>query len=159
MAIHINFDGVADTKEQGAGVFHSPLNIGNNKVRLDLDLIARGMGLHGHSHFMAGAVNGEQAVDHGCGQRTFDAVWTEDDLGILGTLQNVLVHPFVSRFAAARAALRVNDHFPRALAGLQIVIDGSAFELKGAMDGVKDVIQCELHLGLGWIQFEHCFLA
>ncbi len=83
----------------------------------------------------------------------------EDDVWIPIAFENVLVHSLVPRFAAAIAALGINNDLSGAFAGRDAIMNGSTLQPKRTVDGVKNVTQRELDVCLGRVQFEHRLLS
>ncbi len=104
-------------------------------------------------------MNPKQAMNTRFGQRTLNVVWSEDDVWIPVTFENVVVHSLVTRLAAAIAALGGNNDLPGTFMGREIVMNGSMLQLERAVNGVKNVTQRELDVCLGRVQLEDRFLS
>ena len=101
--------------------------------------------------FMIGAVDSEDAVDI---RVAIHAIGRERGLGIALALENFLVHSAIARVAAAGAAGNVDDDLAGCLARIGIPMDRSLLELECSMNGVENVVQCELDLGLRGIEVQ-----
>lgn len=105
------------------------------------------------------AVNSEGAMDARLGQLPLHVIRNKYDVWIPIAFENVLVHPLIPRFAAAIAALGVDDDRPGAFASREVITNGPLLQFERTVNGVKNVTQCELDVCLGWIEFEYCLLS
>lgn len=157
--MHVNIHLAANAKKERARVLNSPLHIGNDELRRDIQPVADGNGLNLDCHFMILAMNSEDAMDARLGQLPLNVIRNEYDVRIPSAFENVLVHLLIPCFAAANAALGVDNDRTGAFAGRKIVMNRSLLQFERTMNGVKNVTQRELDLCLGWNEFEHCLLS
>jgi len=97
-------------------------------------------------------------VDVGLGYWTVHVIRNEGDVWIAIAFENVLVHSLVARLASAVAALGIDNDLSGTFAGRDIIVNGSALQLKRTVDSMKNVTQRELDARLGRVQFEHLLL-
>ena len=88
----------------------------------------------------------------------FHAVGAEDDIGIAGALENVLVHVAVAGAAAAISARGIHHQLTRSLAGGDVEADIAAFQQEGSVNRVQHIGQREFHLGSRGIDLKDSFL-
>jgi len=95
-------------------------------------------------HLMVCPVNAEDAVDlnGGCalGQDfAFDVIGMENDVGVLGALENFLMHLLIAHAIAGVAAGGIEYHFATDIARRWVVIDLASLKVKSSVDGVECV--------------------
>jgi hypothetical protein len=69
------------------------------------------------------------------------------------------MHPFIARLIPALPAAGIDHDLARRFTRREIIMYRSARQLERAFHGVKDVIQRELYLRLGRIEFEQRLLS
>src|SRR5579884_465813 len=74
--------------------------------------------------------------------------------GVLGALENLLVHLAVPTFAAGVAAGGVDDDQAAGGAGRRIEVDRTALQLKRPMDGVQNIAESEGDVGCSRIELD-----
>src|SRR5216684_219244 len=114
-SLKIEVHRLTDFEKQHAGIFHSPLHVGNRKLRRRVPVVEIEIECHGHGDFMLASMDSEHSVDlhrRGARERHFaiDTVRTERDLRVARAFEDILVHLLVAPSAAAIAAGRIEHN-------------------------------------------------
>ncbi len=151
-------------QKEGTWVLYAPLLIGHIKTRARLDFIAALFNRQRQRNVMAGAMDKKHALHlyarcslvrdfprHMRGRKC--------DFRIALALQNLFVHFLVASMIAALAACRIHNDFAAGVARFRVECDAATSHFEGAVDGVQNVPQRPLDLGLGSIEIDRYLLC
>src|SRR5271155_4525659 len=99
-----------------ARIFDSPLDIRNVKGGRSLPVIAHQLGVNLYYDLVFAAVQDQHAVQFHIGTSrgrdlAFNLAWPENSVGVLGSLEDFLMHPFVARAISRLSARGIYGDF------------------------------------------------
>jgi len=160
--VEVDVDLFFDLDHEGAGIFETPLDVGNDEGAYSVDLQAVDLEEHGHVDLVRGADEREDAVNLEGGvavgvEGSGEAGGGEGDGLEFGGSELVIEHAAVAERVAAFSAEGVDEDGAVGLAGGGIEGYFSLLDAEGSVDGVEFVVEGEVDFAAVDVEGELCW--
>jgi hypothetical protein len=160
--VEVDVDLLVDLDHEGAGIFETPLDVGDDEGAYRVDLLAVDLHLHGHVDLVGGADEGEDTVNLEGGvavgvEGSSEAGGGEGDGLEFGGFELVIDHAAVAVGVAAFSAEGVDEDGAVGLAGGGIEGYFSLLDAKSSADGVEFVVEGEVDFAAVGVEGELCW--
>ena len=148
-----------DAEQRKAWIFHPPLDVRNRKMAGRDEILSGQMTIGVDSHLMFRAMDAHHTFQPGVKitgrlEVSADVLGSEDDLRVLLSFEDTVLHPVVAGAEAAVSARSVDLDLALGLAGQRICFNHSVRKLESSVRGMEGAGQAKFDQGLRGIEHQ-----